>query len=139
MDAKVEVSTNDVVRSGAVLGAVIAALGMLATGFAGFPGFVWACLAGLCAATCEFVRKQGGKLPPGMQQDSLSKQYVVGALIAVGIAFVMPALIPADAYAVSETLRWINGVLLLGGLMAVPLAHAQLRVARMLAVRRLRK
>ena len=68
--------------------------------------------------------------------SSLSKVYVWTAIGAVAIALLVPILVPVTAFERGSWLVWVDGVLMLGGLMAVPGAHALLAVASMVARRR---
>lgn len=130
------ITTHDLVRSAAVLAAAVGAGGLLYTGLNGMPGFVWACLVGLAAGTWEHSRKCRGGRAARKDLSSLSKGYVRAAIGAVFLAFVVPVLVPASAFESGSALVWADGVLLMGGLMAVPSAHALLGVAGIVARRR---
>lgn len=130
------ITTHDVVRSAAMLAAVTGAAGLLYTGLNGMPGFVWASLLAITAGTWEHSRKCCGGQAPRKVLSSLSKVYVWTAIGAVAIALLVPILVPVTAFERGSWLVWVDGVLMLGGLMAVPGAHALLAVAGMVARRR---
>lgn len=133
MAEKLLLSIHDVAVATAVLGIGITVIGLLVAGFAGIPGFVWACLSGLTAAALEHsTRIQHGENSKDIL-GKLSCRYVGGAAAAAGASFVLPAVVSATFFAGHPWLVWIDGVLLLGGLMAVPLAHASLAVAAAIA------
>lgn len=136
MNNDLMITTHDLVRSAAVLAAAVGAGGLLYTGLNGMPGFVWASLAGLGAGAWEHGRKCRDGRAERKMLSSLSKGYVRAAIAAVVVAFVLPVLVPATAFERGSWLVWADGVLLMGGLMAVPSAHALLAVASAVARRR---
>lgn len=130
------ITIHDLVRSAVALAAAVGAAGLCYTGLNGMPGFVWGCLAALGAGAWEHCRKCRGGSATRKDLTSLSKGYVRAAIGAVFLAFVVPVLVPASVFEGDSALVWADGVLLMGGLMAVPSAHALLAVAGMVARRR---
>lgn len=130
------ITPHDLLRSVAMLAAVAGAARLLYTGLNGMPGFVWVSLLGLAAGTWEHSRKCCAGQAPRKVLSSLSNVYVWTAIGVVAIALLLPTLVPVTAFERGGWLVWVDGVLMLGGLVAVPSARALLAVACMVARRR---
>jgi hypothetical protein len=134
MGESTRIRARDLLQAGALLLWGIAAVAVVVGQFLQIPGFVWPLLLALAAAMVELWRRC--RLPVAVSVlGKLTPNYVRAAIGAVALAFVMPALISSDVWEHTRWLIWIDGLLLLGGLSAVPMAHAVLFIADRLAQR----
>jgi hypothetical protein len=135
MGSKEFVDINDVMRASAALGAAVAAAGLLYSGFDGLPGFVWGCLASLAAGAAEHIRRMSAGRAAADALGTLSRSYVKLAIGTVLLSFVGPAMVPASTFAEHAWIIRADGVAMVCGLTAVPMAHVTLAMAKA-AVRR---
>jgi hypothetical protein len=135
-DMQEKIGINDVTQAAGVLCGTVAAVGLVYGQFSAVPGFVWPALVAVAASAVELGRRCWSKPAPASTLAKLTPTYVSTAVGAVIFAFVMPALFPDGAYERARWLVWIDAILLLGGLLAVPTARLTLTVAARLARRR---
>lgn len=130
------IKVHDLLLSAAILAAVVGVTGLLYTGLDGMPGFVWGLLIAIGGGTWEHARK----CPRGHAERKvlagMSKAYLRTSFFVVLVAAIAPVLAPASAYEKGGWIVWVDGVMLIGALMAVPIAYALLAVASVVARRR---